>query len=43
MNAAEPTDIPHDEASLQLVAKGNLRDPLSLKGLDRADKTMALR
>ena len=43
MNAAEPTDIPQDEASLQLDANGNLRHMLSLKGLERAGKTMASR
>lgn len=36
MNAAEPTEIPQDEASLQLDANGNLRHLLTLKGLDKA-------
>ncbi len=35
MNAAEPTDIPQDEASLQLDGNGNLRHLLTLKGLDK--------
>ena len=35
MNAADPTDVLEDEASLQLDANGNLRHLLTLKGLDR--------
>ena len=43
MNAAEPTDMPQDKASLQLDGKGNLHHLLTLKELDRAGKTVALR
>ena len=36
MNAADPKEIPDDEAALQLDANGNLRHLLTLKGLDKA-------